>query len=345
MRCTLLIPRLFWPHENAQIVWSGLHLPALAKLAGRGHAERFDAITPEGWLCQAFELERQQDWPVAPLTLELDGGEAADAYWLRADPVHLRMDRERLVLVENALFDVTMDEAQALGASLNEHFREQEVVLHVPRPKRWYVRLASAPALVTRSTSEAAGGDVQRLLPTGADALKWHRLFNEIQMLFFDHPVNVGREQRGEPVVNSVWFWGGGVRSAVRGRPCDALWADDALAIALASVADIPVFGRPHDAGEWRDSATAAAAKDSSHLIVLDQLASAAAHQDSTAWQEEMGALERNWFAPLTRSLQDRHLSSVTVVVPGETACWRFDVQPMDFLKFWRNARPWAEYG
>ena len=344
MRCTLLIPRLFWPHENAQSVWHGLELPGLEKLIGRAHAERFDAITPEGWLCQAFELERQQDWPVAPLTLELDGGEAADAYWLRADPVHLRMDRDRLVLVENALFDVSMDEAKALGAALNDHFREQEITLHIPHPKRWYVRLPHVPSLVTHSANEAAGGDVRRFLPTGADALTWHRVFNEIQMLLYDHPVNVQREQRGEPVVNSVWFWGGGVRASVRGRPCDALWADDALPVALGSVADIAVSARPQNAAAWRSAASASADSGSSHLIALDQLASAAAHEDSTAWQSEISALEANWFAPLARDLRERRLASVTVIVPGKAGCWRFEVRPADFLKFWRRAKPWAEY-
>jgi hypothetical protein len=344
MRCTLLIPRLFWPHENAQSVWSGLELPALEKLIGRAHAERFDPITTEGWLCQAFEVERQQDWPVAPLTLELDGVESADAYWLRADPVHLRVDRDRIVLVENALFNLSVDEAKAFGAALNDHFREQGIILHAPRPKRWYAGLPSAPRLVTHSTSEVAGADVQRFLPAGEDALTWHRTFNEIQMLLHDHPLNTEREQRGEPVVNSVWFWGGGLRTSVRGRPYDALWADDALGVALGSAADIAVSARPADTAEWRTAAATIAGAESSHLIVLDQLVSAAAHQDSATWQEEIASLEAKWFAPLTQGLRERHVVAVTLVVPGDTGCWRFEVQRKDFLKFWRSAKPWAEY-
>jgi hypothetical protein len=184
---------------------------------------------------------------------------------------------------------------------------------------------------------------VQRLLPSGADALTWHRVFNEIQMLLYDHPVNVEREQRGEPVVNSVWFWGGGVKASVRGRPCDALWADDALAVALGSVADIAVSARPRNAAEWRHAAGPADGEGSS-LIVLDQLASAAAHEDSTAWQSEIMALEANWFSPLSQHLRERRLACVTLVVPGEAACWRFEVRATDLLKFWRSAKPWTEY-
>src|SRR5688572_12740058 len=75
MQCTLLIPHLFWPRVTADAIERGLELPQLRKLLGRAQLERHSAITPEAWLCQAFEVERQQDWPIAPLTLALDGGE------------------------------------------------------------------------------------------------------------------------------------------------------------------------------------------------------------------------------------------------------------------------------
>ena len=99
------------------------------------------------------------------------------------------------------------------------------------------MKLARAPKLVDSQLSEVAGKDVQPYLPAGADALEWHRIFNEAQMLLHEHAVNEAREARGEPAVNSVWFWGGGTRPAVPGRPFDAVWSDDTTAIALAAAA------------------------------------------------------------------------------------------------------------
>ena len=136
MQCTLLIPHLLWPRETAAAVMSGLAIPSLTRMLARSRAERFPAITPEGWLCEAHHVERQQDWPIAPLTLMLDGAEAGDEYWLRADPVHLRVDRDRLVLVENALFEVSEDEALAFGAVLNAHFSQLGLTFHALKPKR-----------------------------------------------------------------------------------------------------------------------------------------------------------------------------------------------------------------
>ena len=344
MQCTLLIPDLFWPRETAAAVMNGLGLPALAKMLARSRAERYPAITPEGWLCEAHHVERQQDWPIAPLTLELDGGEAGDAYWLRADPVHLRIDRDRLVFVENALFDLSAEEARAYAATLNVHFAPAGITFHAPRPKRWYVKLAQPPKLVTRSAYEAAGRDVNAQLPAGADALHWHGVFNEVQMLLHSTPENSAREERGEPVVNSVWFWGGGARQPVRARPFDAVWGDDAVATALAAAAGGDAPPLPVDAAAWLADTTARPTRYESHLVVIDALTAAAAHHDAETWRARLAGLEAQWLAPLIQAMRQGHIRRIALVVPGEAACMRFEVTRPDLLKLWRRARRWSEY-
>jgi hypothetical protein len=351
MHCTLLIPGLFWPRETAEALFNGLELPSLAKLLARARAERFQPVSVEGWLCQAFEIERQQDWPIAPLTLTLDGGRADGAYWLRADPVHLRVERDRLALVQNALFDLTREEAQALAAALHEHFIGEGVAFHAPHPKRWYARLSREPQLVTHSVAEAAGHNVQRFLPAGDDALGWHRVFNEAQMLLHNHAVNAAREERGEPIVNSVWLWGGGTRPTVPGRPFGAVWSDDAAAVAIAAAADTYAAGVPAGAESWLDAAGrrrdhrgSARRADDAHLIVLDDLASAAAYHDMEAWRSRVSALEAHWFAPLARALVESRLARLALVIPGPGGCWRFEVARGDLRKFWRRTKPWSEY-
>jgi hypothetical protein len=343
MHCTLLIPHLFWPRENAEAILRGLELPALTKLLARGRAERFPAITPEGWLCAAFEVERQQDWPLAALTLELDRIDPADAYWLRADPVHIKIERDRLSVADSTLFDVTEAEARELVDALNRHFGADGPSFVAPSPKRWYAKVSRTPHLVTRSIREVAGSDVQQNLPTGGDALQWHRVFNEAQMLLHGHPVNAAREERGAPVVNSVWLWGGGTRPAVRGRPFEYVWSDDASAMALAVAAG--AHGAPLTADAGPVVAASASRQDSgSRLVVLDALSSAMAYQDMTAWRERLGALEARWFAPLMAALERGRISGVAIVVPGEDACCRFDTTRTDLYKIWRTVKPLAAY-
>jgi hypothetical protein len=345
MHCTLLIPDLFWPPDTAGQVVHGVELPALARFASRAKAERYPRTSADVWLCRAFEVERQQDWPIAPLTLAADGGDPGMGYCLRAAPVHNTVERDRVTLIDNDLFDVTLDEARELASALTAHFAEERLGIEARAPTRWYAKLPRTPALVTKPLSEAAGKDVQRSLPSGADALQWHRRFNEAQMVLHAHAVNEAREARGEPAVNSVWFWGGGTRVPVRGRHFSAVWSDHPLAIALAAAADIHADRVPADAQAFMAAAGQAAVDpDRSHLVMLDALTSALRYRDIDAWRSRAVDIERKWLAPLFDALRGGRLAKLTLVSPGKASCWRFEATRRDLLRFWRRARPLASY-
>ena len=87
---------------------------------------------------------------------------------------------------------------------------------------------------------ELAGADVDPNLP----ARGWHPLLTEIQMALYDHPVNTAREARGAPVVNSVWFWGGGALPKEPRARWHSVSADDAVALGLARCAQLHAEGR-----------------------------------------------------------------------------------------------------
>jgi hypothetical protein len=237
---------------------------------------------------------------------------------------------------------VREDEARAFGAVLNAHFSGAGLTFHALKPKRWYAKLAHAPKLVTRSPSEAAGQDVNARLPAGADALRWHGIFNEAQMLLHAAPENSAREERGEPAINSVWFWGGGARQQVRARPFNAVWSDDAVATALAAAAGADAAPLPAGAAEWL--AGPPERPHDSHLIVIDALASAAAHHDAETWRARLAELEARWFVPLVEALGQGRIRRITLVAPGEASCRRFELTRPALLKFWRGARKWSEY-
>jgi len=201
----LVIPDLFLPKDFAAEASRGLSLPALQKLLGRGHSEMLEPVSLESQLCELFDIPFQGDAPIAIISAAFDG--LAAGYWLRADPVHLNLQRDQLLL---ASVQVGSEEAALLCASLNVYFSEQDMEFFAPHPQRWYVRLNALPRMRTTPLSQVIGGDVRRMLPAGEEAARWLRLFNEIQMLLHAHPLNEAREARGESPINSVWFWGGG---------------------------------------------------------------------------------------------------------------------------------------
>ena len=344
MQLTLLIPHLWWPREATDDMYRDLALPELQTLLARAHHSSFPPIPTEAWLCQAFEVERQADWPVAPLTLSIDGGDAGDAYWLRADPVHLSPHHDRLALADSSVFAVSRDEADVLVGALNEHFAMEDMQFFAPRPDRWYVRLETDPEIATHPLREVAGNNVDSFLPAGKNALHWHRICNEIQMLLHNHAVNEAREERGEPAINSVWLWGGGRRPAVPGRHFSTLWSDDALALALAASADVRAAPVPPDAERWLKTVRETSRPDDHHLLMLAQLERAARRDDLSAWREDLGRLDGQWFAPLLAALKQRLLLRLALVAPGPNGCERFELAWPDLFKFWRTARPLASY-
>ena len=166
----------------------------------------------------------QRDWPVAPYSLLADGGEPERHFWLRADPVHLRLVRDQLVLADSTVFEISRGEAEALVETLNRHFAG-ELLFYPMHPERWYARPAHWPANLqahllpgiagridfeTTPLAAARGSGITAHLPTGPAAARFQVLMNEAQMLLHEHPVNLEREARGALPVNSVWFWGGG---------------------------------------------------------------------------------------------------------------------------------------
>src|SRR6266487_3507462 len=279
MHCELYIPN-FFPSEGLP---RGNGLAAAETLIARGRRRRRALSSPEAWLFGRFGVARQRDWPVAPYTLLADGGAPERHHWMRADPVHLQVGRDSLGLADSASFEVSRSESEALVEALNRHFG-QTMLFHPLQPARWYVRLQKTPDMQTTPATAARGAALDEKLPFGPDAMRFHTLMNEAQMLLHEHPVNAEREARGELALNSVWFWGGGIIDAAKDRPFSTVFGDDPLARGLALAAGIPARALPKNAGAM----LAAAADEGVALVVLDPPRSAAGHA-----RERRAAIER----------------------------------------------------
>jgi hypothetical protein len=320
-----LVPHLFPPPHLLQAV-QGLRLPALEALLGRGSRQPGAAEGVEAALCEALGIARQQDWPLAPVTLLTDGGVAGDAYWLRADPVHLRVMRDRIVLADSESLELSRQEADALSASIGGHFGTELSPLSL-HPQRWYLRFPTAPRLVTTPLSMAAGRDIEPLLPQGPDAMRFRALSNELQMLLHAHPVNQAREARGELAVNSLWLWGGGHLPACPGLP-SPMYARNAEAQALAALCR----ARAHALPAQLDGQLL----KTDGVVLLDALTRSGQVGDAYGWREALGGLERNWFVPLRGMLRRIGPQGLRLVDPvSGTAlhlhagdAWRFWCRP-----------------
>jgi hypothetical protein len=340
MHCQLLIPDLFWPEREFRDIYRALALPALEQLLAKGRRRHGEAESAEAWLCAQFGIERRQDWPIAPYSLLADGGEPGGHHWLRADPVHLRLEGGRLVLADSGALSISQQEAESLTDSLNAHFSGDGLIFYPLQPDRWYLRSESAPALETTELAAAAGRSIDALLPRGSDARTWRARINDAQMLLHGHAVNEARGSAGKLPINSVWLWGGGTLSDAVSAPFVALWSRDPFAAGLAQAAHIATRNLSGGAA----GLLRASAGEGITLIVLDQLRGAAQYGDADGWREGLQRLEHDWFAPLLAALRQERIGMLSLHALGPDGVLSAEVTRGDLRRFWRRVKPLADY-
>lgn len=335
MHCHVLVCGLAWPRGDLREVCEGLALGALETLLAKGRRAQAPAQMPEQWLMERYGVERQRDWPVAPFSLIGDGGTPGAGAWMRADPVHLRIERNQLVLADHNEFRVSREEAEALAEGINAHLGDR-LVVHPLRPERWYARLPECPDIETTPLRAARGRAIDALLPHGPESMAWHALANELQMLLHTHPVNAAREASGEHPINGVWFWGAGRLTPLASRPFQYVASDDPLARGLAQSSGAAARELPPDAQAWlADTGDSGVA-----LVVLDALACASDYGDAGAWREGLMGLEQAWFAPLLRALAAGRIGMLSLHLLDEARGIEVETSRLDLRYFWRMRKP-----
>jgi hypothetical protein len=324
----IVVPDLFLPQALAKEVCAGLSLPSLEKMLARSNAEPLPTRSLEAWLCHAFKVP---EMAIAPVTLKADGINAQGAYWLRADPVHLHLNRSQVLLQTNVTLSLL--EAQQLCELLNQHFSEAEIRFFAPHPQRWYVRVNDAPELVTHSVYQVEGRDSRLYLPQGKAALKWHGVMNEAQMILHETQYNQDVVNNGKLRPNSIWLWGGGRASDVVSS-FDQLYGDSELAEAFALAADIPcsrIVEVKADVGK--------------KLYVWEGMSAALRRGDFYAWRESVLSFEKSVLSPLLHALLKGKIDRIMLEALGEEDSQRFLLTSPLLWKFWRSAQPLASYG
>lgn len=330
----MLVPDLFWPAAAGDEPYRGLALPALETLLGRGRRVRVPGSSLERWLAGRYQLS--DDLPLAPFSLRGDGGEPGADCWMRADPVHLKLHGDRLILAEASRLAVTPGEAREFVASLNSHFAGEGLSFVAARPQRWYVRTGNGARVQTTPTSEAAGRSIDALLPRGDDSARWRRVINEAQMLLHEHPGNEAREQDGRPTVNSVWIWGAG-HERKPGAAYDALWGEDPVALGLAAASGGTAQPLPPSGASLLESG-----RGGTHLAVLSLPATA--YGELAEWREALATLELSWAAVLLGGLWNAALESLTLHGLGPDYGYTSVLTRRDRLRLWRTRRPLRAY-
>ncbi len=333
----LLIPGLF-PSVAVELDASAVSsFSAFEKLLARADPAHDVPAGLEGLLFKLFQAETptEGDLPVAAVTRVLDLGVVDNGWWLRADPVHLRPERDRLVLLDASLLDLTPAEANRLAAEIMEVYQPDGWVLKTPHPWRWYLKPPRAPKMTTTPLPVVAGRDIHSYLPRGRDGKAWHAVLNEIQILLHSAKVNEERERRDRPSINSLWFWGGGRLPRLRPVAWAEVWSSEPLALAFARLAEVAARAEPAGFEEWYRLSE----RPGEHLVVLTAARTAAQYGDLETWAAAMQSLDERWMEPLLEALKDNALAAAVLLTDTGQ---RFLLTPRQARRWWRRRRPLA---
>ena len=332
MPLTLLVPDLL-PPADAPAAMREVRLPGLEKWLARAEITREAALGAHGWLAGDWGLS-----PPAPYAaIALAGDDAPHAgVWMRADPVHLRIERDLVALHDASVLDVGAEEAEVLVAALQALFRDDGLEFRAPAPDRWYVRVPDSAVPQTTPIHATIGRDIFGLLPRGAGPLNWRSIITEAQMVLSGHEANARRDVAGQPAINSVWFWGEGALPATVGPRFAAVTANDAFARGMARLSNASVEALP----DRLDRVSPSAAGES--LVVLDDLTRAFRRGDIDAWLAIAKSLDERWFASVGDAAA--RFGTTRVVLPGDAATVIATLKPASKWRFLRSRRPLSHH-
>ena len=303
MHCELVIPGLVASRER---------LASLELIVARGRRKKTSSLRLERWLQDAFGLEGTLS--AGALSVLGAGDTPGEAIWTRADPVHMQVMRDRVVLAPAAAFPLARGDADTLCQAVNAHFAGA-LELRALDPSRWCARLEAEIDVGDEPPREMAGREATK---RAGDAL-----LTEIQMLLHSHAVNEAREARGEPAVNSLWLWGAGRLPAKTQSRWQSVTSADPLALGMARLAGAAAGALPANAGAWLEQSP----QEGRHLVILEPTA------------EE---LERDWFAPLAAGLRAGRIGMLSLHVPD--AGLSFETVRGDLRRFWRRPKALESY-
>jgi hypothetical protein len=186
-----------------------LRVPLLEQLLAR-----VDDWTPvSDWRAEAFRVIAPQAScmpAVAAVALCADRA-AVDAAWVCvATPVHYVAEMTSVRLGKDGMLSLTPAAADSLAADFNRVWKGSGIHMTAARSAQLFCTFDREMQVVTRDPEDVLGRHIEEFLPTGADSGKLRQLISETEMWLFDHEANRARTRLSVPVVNGLWFWGGG---------------------------------------------------------------------------------------------------------------------------------------
>lgn len=233
-----------------------------------------------------------------------EGGVWANGTWLHAKWVHLAAGMEDLRLhVPPA---PTPEEEAQLLASVRPSLALAGFDLYKsPSAQSGLLYLHSTGQLDLQCYSPHAGiaNRIYEAMPQGLDAAMLRRVMTEVQMLLFEHPVNLERACHGLLSINALWPWGAAPLQLVSESSTQRVMSNEPYVQGLAEHLHLSCWPLPLNAEALFTVPT------EQLLLVLPS--------------DDLAALDAQWLAPIDAALRRGQIGQLDVMLDH----WRVNLR------------------
>src|ERR1700678_3402810 len=291
-----------------------LRVPLLEQLLAR--ADDWSPVSD--WRAEAFRVIAPQAAcmpAVAAAALCADRAAVNAAWVCVATPVHYVAEMSSVRLSQDGMLSLTRAGADSLAADFNRVWKGSGIHMTAGRSAQLFCSFDREMQVMTRDPEDVLGRHIEEFLPAGADSGRLRQLISETEMWLFEHDANRARTRLGAPVVNGLWFWGGG--APIASLPNLQGWAagDDLFFNAFS--------GRTGAERVPRDE------KFPSGVVA------AACAPGSESWQ----ALESRWLRPALIELRAGRIERLQLSAADRS----FTLTARGLRRIWRRRKPWWE--
>ena len=327
-RISLVLPFALPPPELAPDLVRALQTPALAALISRSrradtlHDDSLRTLPYESALARHMGVSADDRPAFAAAVMDTYGIDPAPGTWFIVHPAHIEVARSHLLLHDARGLRLTDAHSRALFDAAKPYVDDTGKTLLYGDAATWFMRADGWTDLSTASPDAAVSLNLTDWLPAGPKAVEFRKLQNEIQMLWFDHPANGERAERGQTSVNGFWPWAPSAASTV--ASADTLYNSDAptwlTALSRSQDADLPSL--------------IAAGGDAT--LVCGQLIESAMAADWAAWLAHMARLDASVFAQALAAVKSGAIS-LQLLLSDRTRQRELTTTRLAQHAFWRS--------
>lgn len=237
-------------------------------------------------------------------------------YFLVAEPTHLRVDRDRLLISEAILLQLDDTESHTIIDIINTHFAPKFKLYYI-NEHLWLLGLNINPEHEKfYPILDIIGENINDYLPSHSNSLEYNKFLNEVQMLLFNTDINKIRKSEGSLSVSSLWLWDKNISNntfdyneVFINNNCQLLNCDKIQTL-------------PNNLEQTFCSNT-------NSLIIIDNLYYPSSYRDSYSWQNKIEDIDKTIFMLLDKM----RTRSFTVFILGSNQTLELKIKKRLFFK------------